>query len=40
MPRQALHAWRMTLRHPATGAPLIVEAPIPADMSALVNQPG
>ena len=34
--RQALHAWRLTLRHPVSGAPLQVEAPLPADFQALL----
>ena len=33
--RQALHAWRLTLRHPVSGEPLQVEAPLPADFQAL-----
>lgn len=33
--RQALHAWRLTLVHPASGSPLQVEAPIPADFHRL-----
>ena len=35
LPRQALHAWRLTLAHPVSGAPLQVEAPIPADFQRL-----
>lgn len=31
-PRQLLHAWRLRLRHPATGAELSFTAPLPADM--------
>ena len=31
--RQLLHAWRLALRHPVSGAPLSFEAPIPADMA-------
>jgi 23S rRNA pseudouridine1911/1915/1917 synthase len=31
--RQALHAGSLTLRHPRTGEPLLLEAPLPADMS-------
>ncbi len=34
LPRHALHASRLALRHPITGAPLAVEAPLPADLSA------
>jgi 23S rRNA pseudouridine1911/1915/1917 synthase len=33
--RPALHAWRLRLRHPVTGAPLALEAPVPADLRAL-----
>jgi 23S rRNA pseudouridine1911/1915/1917 synthase len=32
LPRHALHAWRLALAHPATGAPLHVEAPLPRDV--------
>ncbi len=35
--RQALHAWRLMLRHPVTGAPLVAEAPPPADFAAAVE---
>ena len=35
MSRQALHAWRLTLAHPVSGAPLQVEAPIPPDFRRL-----
>ena len=31
MSRQALHAWRISLPHPVTREPLVVEAPLPAD---------
>jgi RluA family pseudouridine synthase len=33
MGRHALHAARIELAHPATGLPLVVDAPIPADMA-------
>lgn len=36
-PRQALHAWRLTIGHPATGVPMTFEAPLPADMAALIT---
>ncbi len=36
-PRQALHAWRLTVQHPATGEPMTFEAPIPADLAALID---
>jgi 23S rRNA pseudouridine1911/1915/1917 synthase len=36
-PRQALHAWRLTLTHPASGEPMTFEAPLPADLLALLE---
>jgi 23S rRNA pseudouridine1911/1915/1917 synthase len=36
-PRQMLHAWRLELAHPITGAPLAFEAPLPADMAAVLE---
>ncbi len=36
--RQALHAWRVQLAHPTTGAALNVEAPIPHDLAAALRQ--
>ena len=38
--RQALHAWRLRLAHPATGAALSFEAPIPADLRRLLVELG
>jgi 23S rRNA pseudouridine1911/1915/1917 synthase len=35
MPRQALHAVRLTLRHPVLPETLVFEAPLPPDMAAL-----
>jgi 23S rRNA pseudouridine1911/1915/1917 synthase len=35
-PRQALHAWRLTFTHPVTGTPMTFEAPLPADLAALL----
>lgn len=32
LPRHALHAARLSLPHPITGAPLDIEAPLPADL--------
>jgi 23S rRNA pseudouridine1911/1915/1917 synthase len=32
--RQALHASRVTLPHPSTGAPLSIESPLPDDVEA------
>ena len=39
-PRQALHAWRIQLAHPETGAPLTIVAPPPADLQALLVAAG
>ena len=39
-PRQALHAWRLSLSHPVTGEPLRLEAPVPADVAALLAAAG
>ena len=35
-PRQALHAWRLAFTHPLTRQALRFEAPIPADITALI----
>lgn len=37
-PRQALHAWRLTVVHPRTRRPLTVEAPVPADIRMLLRE--
>ncbi len=34
--RQALHAWRATFRHPAGGAQMVIEAPVPEDLNELL----
>ena len=39
-PRQALHAWRLALTHPVTRARLLLEAPIPRDLGALLTVTG
>ncbi len=39
-PRQALHAWRVSLTHPVTHEPLTVTAPVPADLRALMESLG
>ena len=39
-PRQALHAWRLRFDHPGSGVPLALEAPLPADMQALLDAVG
>jgi 23S rRNA pseudouridine1911/1915/1917 synthase len=38
--RQALHAWRLSLTHPVTGAPLHLEAPPPPDMQRVLADAG
>jgi 23S rRNA pseudouridine1911/1915/1917 synthase len=35
LPRQALHASRLTIPHPATGVPITLESPLPPDLAAL-----
>ncbi|MDO8960074.1 MAG: 23S rRNA pseudouridine(1911/1915/1917) synthase RluD [Rhodocyclaceae bacterium] len=37
-PRQALHAFRLALIHPDSGAEMAWEAPLPADFTALLEQ--
>jgi 23S rRNA pseudouridine1911/1915/1917 synthase len=37
VPRCMLHAWKITILQPATGAPLAIEAPIPDDMSRIIK---
>lgn len=37
-PRQALHALRLGVVHPATGRPLVVEAPLPTDFHRLLER--
>ncbi len=39
-PRQALHAWRLGIRHPATGVPMTFTAPVPPDMAGLLAAAG
>ena len=36
-PRQALHAWRLALRHPASGAEMAWESALPADFAQLLD---
>lgn len=38
--RQMLHAWRLAFNHPLTGDPVSFEAPLPADMRAVLTQLG
>jgi 23S rRNA pseudouridine1911/1915/1917 synthase len=37
--RQALHAWRIRIAHPVTRIALTLEAPVPADLRALLDDP-
>jgi len=37
-PRQALHAFRLSFRHPADGRPLAFEAPLPSDFADLLSR--
>jgi len=37
MPRQALHAFRLSLTHPVTERELTLEAPLPEDMNSLLS---
>ena len=39
-PRQALHAESIAFAHPATGAPVVVRSPLPADLEALLGALG
>jgi len=36
--RTALHAWRLQLKHPRTGKPLLFEAPLPIDLIEIIEQ--
>jgi 23S rRNA pseudouridine1911/1915/1917 synthase len=38
LPRHALHAARLSLRHPVTGLPLVVDAPLPPDLQAFWDE--
>lgn len=38
--RQALHAWRVALKHPVTGEALAIEAPLPEDLARLLKELG
>ncbi len=39
-PRQALHAWRLGIRHPVTGEPMSFTAPVPEDVGGLLVAAG
>lgn len=38
--RHALHAWRLSLIHPETGDPLLITAPVPADLQSIIEAVG
>ena len=38
LPRQALHAHRLTFPHPRTGAPVTVESPLPGDLESYIRE--
>ncbi len=40
LPRQALHAYQVTIHHPASGELLTVTAPLPADLAAALSERG
>jgi 23S rRNA pseudouridine1911/1915/1917 synthase len=37
VPRQFLHAWRLGFEHPITAQHLELEAPLPADLAAVLE---
>ena len=38
LPRQALHAYKLSFRHPVTGEPMTLEAPLPEDMELVIKK--
>lgn len=40
LPRHALHAARLALAHPESGAPVVFEAPLPADLQGFITERG
>lgn len=38
--RHMLHAWKLAFRHPDSGAPVCIEAPLPADFAELLARDG
>ncbi|NLK39501.1 MAG: RluA family pseudouridine synthase [Clostridiales bacterium] len=38
LPRQALHALSLTFRHPTTGLPMTINAPLPSDLTDFIVQ--
>jgi 23S rRNA-/tRNA-specific pseudouridylate synthase len=40
LPRQALHAWKLTVRHPRDQEPVTFRAPLPPDMRDLCKRVG
>ena len=39
-PRQALHAWRTAFTHPVTREWIVIEAPVPHDITCLLSAAG
>jgi 23S rRNA pseudouridine1911/1915/1917 synthase len=37
IPRTMLHAWQLSLTHPVSGQPLLLQAPLPEDMAEVVS---
>jgi RluA family pseudouridine synthase len=40
LPRQALHAHKLTIQHPVTDEPLVLTAPLPPDLAAALTERG
>ncbi|MCP4455230.1 MAG: hypothetical protein GY809_27535 [Planctomycetes bacterium] len=40
LPHQALHAWKLTMRHPVTQEDMTFEAPLPKDVQELLKNLG
>ena len=38
LPRQALHAYKLSFRHPVTGEPMTLETPLPEDMELVIKK--
>jgi 23S rRNA pseudouridine1911/1915/1917 synthase len=36
--RQALHSWRLSFTHPLDGQPLVIRAPLPGDLTAVLHE--
>ena len=38
IPRLCLHAWQLSVRHPATGQRLLFEAPLPSELEDVLRK--